>query len=447
MAKHAQFWCVVFIVLGAASLCWCIYRDLHIEKQYPGDLRNRVVGARMQLDGLSPYFHHWKPAEGFRYYDWDNYSPTLKVSNATATPFFHQLLYPLANLSQRTISRIWMVLEYLVLATMTLLAWRMTKTRKQKYAAWFTGLFFLHTYAWLTNVEMGQLYIFIPFFALIFYNALIRKANLLNACIAGASAMALVLVRPNTMLLLLPFVLLVAKFSLRYKLVFGIAAFVCLAVAFGSRSSRFYWSDYLEAMKEQVKLHQELGPAVQQNLPVPLFENFEGWNRTRMEIANKFPFYKHSGEHGNMFVLLNSALHVKTPVWVLSALCASFIVLLCWLYFKKYKPVSFEPFSIALLGSCLYMTSDLFSPVHRFLYNGAFWIFPLLLVASCYSASVSKLSVAGIVAGMLLNSLPVGLFPMQHSLGEYVMFAAFLHILLFSKPDINPEKKQSSLRI
>lgn len=423
------------VVLLFTSFIWSVYRDIQIEKQYPGDLRNRVVGSRMQLDGLSPYFHHWKPAEGLRYYDWDNYSTTLKVSNATATPFFHQLLYPVANLPQRLISRLWQVLEYLALLVMTVLAWRRTQNKGQ-LAVCVVSILFLHTYAWLTNLEMGQLYIFIPLAAMVFYYNITGKMTLPGAVVAGLSAAILVLIRPNTVFLLLPFFLLASKYTLRYKFTVCVSCLLLLLAAFGSSRSRFYWSDYRLAIEEQVKLHQDLHPSVQQNQPVPLFEDFEGWNRTRMKEANQFPFYRHSGEHGNVFVLLNAGLRVKTPIWVLSALCVGFFLVTGWLFLKKYS-TSFTPPSVALLGSCLYMMSDLCSPVHRFLYNGTFWIFPLLIIASNYIRSISKVYIAAIITGLLLNSLPVYLFPMQHSLGEYVLFAAILGILFFPKPSIS----------
>jgi len=47
---------IATLVLAVCSACWCIYRDIQIEKQYTGDLRNRIVGARLQIDGIPPYF-------------------------------------------------------------------------------------------------------------------------------------------------------------------------------------------------------------------------------------------------------------------------------------------------------------------------------------------------------------------------------------------------------
>ena len=91
-------------LIALSGLTWCLVRDISLTEQYPGDLRNRVVGARLQLDGQSPYFYHWKAGDSERYYDWNNNSPVAQISNVTATPFFHWLLSPLAHLPQKTIA-------------------------------------------------------------------------------------------------------------------------------------------------------------------------------------------------------------------------------------------------------------------------------------------------------------------------------------------------------
>src|SRR5882757_9018257 len=109
---------IALIILFTAIFGWSVYRDIHIEQQYTADLRNRVVGARLEKEHASPYFYTWAQGDPIRYYDPNNIAQPanpLRVSNITATPFFHRLLSPLANLPQRTISRIWLLIEYLAL--------------------------------------------------------------------------------------------------------------------------------------------------------------------------------------------------------------------------------------------------------------------------------------------------------------------------------------------
>src|SRR5882757_5689558 len=108
----------ILIAAFTIILAWAVYRDIQFEQQYTGDLRNRVVGARMAMYHLSPYFFTWKNTDPMRYYDPENRRDSAnpsQVSNITASPFFLQLMTPIANLPERTISRIWLLIEYLLL--------------------------------------------------------------------------------------------------------------------------------------------------------------------------------------------------------------------------------------------------------------------------------------------------------------------------------------------
>src|ERR1700755_3219804 len=99
----------VLLVLGYA-----IHRDIHYEKAYAGDLRNRVVGARMVKDGRSPYFYKWREGDGLRYYDPQNFD-TWKPSHMTSTPVLYRLLSPLVEMPQAAISKWWLGVQYLLL--------------------------------------------------------------------------------------------------------------------------------------------------------------------------------------------------------------------------------------------------------------------------------------------------------------------------------------------
>src|SRR5688500_1745611 len=112
---------ILFGVLLLSVFGWCLHRDIQIEKQRTVDLPNRVVGARMVKDGKSPYFYHWKPADGLRYFGAGPIS-FGRASNVTASPFFHHLLAPIADLPERTISRIWLMISYLMLLLCTAIA-------------------------------------------------------------------------------------------------------------------------------------------------------------------------------------------------------------------------------------------------------------------------------------------------------------------------------------
>jgi hypothetical protein len=437
--KSSKWFIVVFSVFCVLSLTWSIYRDTELRKQYPGDLRNRIVGSRLQMDGISPYFYRWKPSDGLRYYDWNNASNNLKISNITATPFFHQVISPVANYPQYTISKIWLACNYLVLIIMITMALRLCINRYQQMAVIFTGILFLFSYGWTHNIVNGQMYLAIPLLCMSFYFMLTRKPILINAMLAGIFAMSLILIRPTAVVFLLPFLLLVRSFTLKYKIALVIPGLLLMLIAFSSENSRRYWKDYQLAMKDHVKVHQKLQVDTQDFKYVPIIMQWEGWDRDKIIEAEKFEYYKVNGANGNVFVFLNKFSNVRTPIWLLGVLCVGSMAIIIFLYFKQnnWKPAS-GLFTIAIFGFILYMFTDLFSPVHRGHYNAGQWIFPLLLTASAWTKWMNKYLVIGVLTGLILNSLMFSMFPMQQSIGEYLICISLIGLLLTYKTD--PEK-------
>ena len=338
---------ILFIILATAGLCWSVYRDIQIEKQYPGDLRNRIVGARLQKDGHHPYFYKWKSADGIRYYDPQNFD-TLKVSNITATPFFHQLLFPIADLSQRTISRIWLGIEYLLLFIMTAIGFLLAKNKIHKWAVDFTSVLFLFTNTWTGHIAAGQMYLVIPFFMLLFYYFISKSSNSFFAALAGICSAILLLIRPNTILFFLPFVFITHLYAAKYKLVFITSVFAILLLAFAGSNERMFWMEYRSALSEQVKSHQGLHPALQQNEADPQPATWEGWDTNQIaKDASQFS-YNYNREHGNVFILINHTLNIKTPVWVLTII--SFACIWFQIFFLLFTGFNTMPVN----GSFLY---------------------------------------------------------------------------------------------
>ena len=148
MAPRLQL--VFSFIIAAVLLTIAFIRDLGYEKLYPGDLRNRVVGARLIHDGQSPYFYKWKPQDGMRYYDPESFTNSI-ISNTTASPFLHTLVLPFCNLSQRTISRWWLFGQYAILIFMALLACRYAQGIAKSATLLITAVF-PYTDGWIRHV-------------------------------------------------------------------------------------------------------------------------------------------------------------------------------------------------------------------------------------------------------------------------------------------------------
>ncbi len=410
-----------------------MYNAIQLENIFPDDLRNRIVGARLQKDGRSPYFYKWKTGDGLRYYNPQNFN-SLKVSTSTASPFFHQLLYPVADMDQRTITHLWVYLQYLLLFMMTGIALVLTATITQKMIVLATTVALLYTNAWIIFIASGQLYLFIPGLAMLAYFFLRRRNGFMTASLAGLFAISLVLIRPNTVFLFLPFLFLARCYSLRYKIAFFLPVIVLLAWTVGSDRQRALWIEYGESISEHIKVHQQEGFALQQNEKDPEFSSWEGWNRLEIEKARARVSGIPDSENGNVFVLVRKALGLQLSKSFLTTASFSLICIFTLLFYFTHRQRGFIIYNLAILGFCLYMISDLFSPIYRFEYYTVQWFFPLLLAASGYVRTYKWIYIA-VAAGLIFNMINSPVIKMEHTIGEYIIFAALLLLaFVYNRP-------------
>jgi hypothetical protein len=193
-----------FCTLAGLLIVKAVERDIIYESDYNSDLRNRVIGARLIYDGKLPYYYKWKASDGIRYYDPGFFSDG-KLSNITASPFFHQLMIPLCNLPQAVISVLWVVIQYLVFFCIVAISISFGKSAEKKFIIAAVGLLFLFTDAWKQHVFYGQMYIFIPFFLAVFTYFFYRAKNTAAYIFCGAIAAVLILIGPNFIIFFLPF--------------------------------------------------------------------------------------------------------------------------------------------------------------------------------------------------------------------------------------------------
>ncbi|WP_319419442.1 hypothetical protein [Pleurocapsa sp. FMAR1] len=89
--------------------------DLRNTLIYPGtDLRNRIVGARLMLEGIDPYFFKWHPGLSARFYDPLDISTELlsKVSVPPTVLALHSAIAGLSYLQQKVI---WLIVQWAAL--------------------------------------------------------------------------------------------------------------------------------------------------------------------------------------------------------------------------------------------------------------------------------------------------------------------------------------------
>jgi len=414
----------IFLFLASIAIAGCIYRDIRLERQHPGDLRNRVVGARLQKDGISPYFYGWDSTQPFRYYDPSAYD-FIAASNITASPFFHQLLYPIADIPQRSFSKIWLLLQYLCWASMLAIAASLATSQRQRLLIAAVAILFLFMRFWTDTVFQGQHYFVMGWFCFVFIALLYRPAGQWPVLIAGMAGAALILLRPTMIFFLLPFLFLWREWPLK-KLLPGMAgALLVLILALSSGQSRYYWQQYRSAVNEHVKLHQHLQPDPGHKVHFTRHRIYEGWDLNQADSAARRYRYKGSGESSNVFVWYKLFFHQRMPVsWMMAGNLLLIATLLLYYYRRVVLRNGFTVAQAGLLGICLYMIADYFSPIHRFAYNGMPWLTALLMLGWYRRLPYSIYGL--FLLALLLLILPWHIIPMQYSIGEYLLLTGTL---------------------
>ncbi len=415
----------IFPAAGALLvLSLALTRDVRYSREYMGDLRNRVVGARIIEDGGSPYFYKYHRGDTVRYYDpqaFDIYA----VSICTSTPFLHRLLIPLADLPFATIMRIWTVVLWMVYLAMAAYALRYARAPKARAAVLLVTAAFLLTNAWELHTKYGQTYLLIPAFAMLVFG-LSRKRGLWWSLAAGLAAAALVMIRPNAVLFLIPF-LFRKEFRWTWLLP-GVVAFVCvLAIP----RERGLWGDYEAMLGQQMQIHQDLRPTLQAARADPGIREWEGINRdTARARLTRDPVHIYS-ENGNIFVLYRKITGHVMPVAMLAILGAVTILLIMALLVRRRRYADLLPAQLAIVGICLYMISDLFSPIYRHAYYGVQWTMPLLLAAALFPGAGRRrdyLLYLWLLFCLTLNIVHLPIIRMANTIGEYGFLIGLLMI-------------------
>lgn len=427
-------------VVGGIILLVCIFfvwkamdRDSRLMKTYVQDLRNRVVGARLQKDGKDPYFYTWKKEDGVRYYDPNNFDPLL-ISNITASPFFHRLLYPLVEEPQSTIRQVWVIFQYAMLFIMAFLClYLTTDIAKRLLIICFTTAF-LFTEAWRHTVSAGQLYLLIPFLYFLFFFFFRKFKQLPYAFACGAVFIVLVLIRPNTIIAFVPFLFLANLFGARSKLSFLLPVFFTALLLFSSSHERHLWSSYKKSIDAHIGIHDNEQKQIFRNIDTTtMLSYWEGMDTQEMKMLQDNYSYLIFTEAGNVSSVFRILFKVKLHPQTLMIMCGFVIIAYGILFFYRFRKVRPSLINLVIFGYCLYMISDMFSPIYRHQYYVVQWVAPLFLSLLFYQKKYMPLHLF-MLAGLLLNIFNIPDFYVEHTIGEYIWLASFV-LLSFLVPE------------
>jgi hypothetical protein len=422
---------IFMIAVCLFLLGYAIYRDFGYGKGYGGDLRNRVTGARLIRDGKSPYFYQWQTKDGFRYYDTENFN-SRKISVMTASPFFHHLFGPLAEMPQWKIDWWWCGIQYLLLFGMTTMAYLLVGTNMQRWATMLVAALFLFTDAWKMSIFLGQYYLLIPFLTMVIYFILRKSRKPLYLSVAGLASIVLVLIRPNALIIFIPFLLLLRNYSRYELLAFFIPVLLLTGWTLGNEKERLLWQDYIRSIGEQVILHQYLPVPFQQNAPDPKYAEWEGIKRSD-QIAYRENYYSYiHSENNNVFLLLYAFGKFRVKAKFIDISACFIIVVLTGIYYRKHRQDhDYDLTRTALLGYGLYMITDLFAPIQRAQYYTVQCLFLLLVAASIYQAASKRIFLL-LLTGLVFNTR-IPFTTREHAIGEYLIIVVILVFSLSKK--------------
>jgi len=418
---------IVLIAVSLVALAFCIKRDLIFAKDYAGDLRNRVVGTRLIKDGISPYYYKWETKDGIRYYDQAAFFPA-KVSNITGTPFFQELLIPIADYPQVTIQKIWLAVEYILFLVILVIALSFCSDLQHKAMVFTVSVLLLFTEAWKIHLSNQQIYLFIPFFAALFLYFFAKQKGWYNYLITGIFAASFILIRPNSAIFFLPFIILLRQIPLKRIFFIAIPFIIAGCWILLDKAQLQYWKDFYVMLGEHVKAHQGLPVQLREITPSPNYKEFEGINITENDKYEQ----KHSiispSESGNFFILFKKVFHRQIPYKILSGLSIAMIIGLFYFFYRRNKDIVISKdylILLAIFGFSLYMLSDLLSPVTRHQYYTVQWFLPLLLVFAIYRP-LFRWYYLSITIGLILNIGNHPMIKMQYTIGEYLILITLL---------------------
>jgi hypothetical protein len=425
-SKNKLAICIFGFIISILLVFLSIKRDLIYKQDYNSDLRNRVVGARLIQDGKLPYFYKWKKEDGLRYYDPSSFGDG-SISTITASPFFLRTMIPLVNFPQSKIATFWLIIQYLLLVSIIIAGVYLSNDFRVKVLVVAVGLAFLFTDAWKYHVLLGQSYIVIPFLLALFTLAFLKGKSSYTNIFCGCIAAVLIFTRPNFIVFFIPFLFFIKQVGFRKVILISLPVLVGLIFILLSSFERNLWMDYLNAVKEHTRVHQGEKYTIVHSEPDPKFTEWEGLDMRTSGFLKPEMTLTPKTENGNFFVIYNIITNKKLGTRILAIMCVSLIVFSSFLFLWLQKKTGFilSPAVLIIFGFCLYMLTDIFSPIYRHQYYTIQWIFPILLFFS--TAAITKKYlwlVIVVLIGIFLNILRIPMVKMEHTIGEYLIFAA-----------------------
>ena len=430
-SKIIKFIFIVAVVITALNFVVDIYNTIN----FPGtDLRNRVVGARLALAGIDPYFFKWHPGLPEIFYDpMDN--PEEILSKLSVPPTIIALHSPIAGLTYLQQKLVWLIIQWTTFAGIILIFFNSCKSQTRQNLILIIGFFFANGLFWKFHVNSGQIYIvYVGLLSVswLFLNQKFKYSQAASGFFAGITAS----LRP-------PYILLFPLFLVRRQYLFvaggiaGILSSILLSIAV---TGTFIWRQYVLTMMGMTGFID-----LQKIMPKPSAASIaEAANYSPVvegidfQIRNILEEYLLS-ESSLRGVLVALDMPNKKAILVVSFLIT--FAILFW-FGVRYSLKQTNANLVFLASVVLCLVSEFFIPISRYSYYDVQWLLPLLIIVSLADNQKllnSKL-IWLLIIGLVLNVCQFTLF--EHSLFFSTYFIAsfvfFTTILLFRNNHLKP---------
>jgi|GEM_PF-1242242 len=382
---------------------------------YPGtDLRNRVVGARLMLEGIDPYFFKWQPGLSERFYDPLDI-PTELLSKLSVPPtvlVLHSLFAGLSYLQQKII---WLFVQWAALIGTILIFVKTSNSRPKVNLTLITGFMFVSSLFWRFHVNSGQIYIVYVFLLSIAWLFLNRKSNL-DILLSGLFIGITISLRPSFILFLIP-VIIGKKYLLLVGSFLGTIASVSLSWLV---AGTFIWKQYIITMLGMtgfIDLNTYVSPkeTIISNTNIIYPQIIEGFDSM---VRNPLERYL---DNTSLYDVLN-ALDVPNKRQLLVIGFIATMICLSLLYSWKSSSNNKNNRLVFLWGILTCLIGEFFIPVGRYSYYDIQMILPLLIIINQTNIKdlIYQKSIIILLLGLLLSIVGFTVVP------RALFFSAFL---------------------
>ena len=359
----------LLLILAIIVSVFGFYRDFKNTFIYGGiDLRPRVIGARLLLEGIDPYHYKWSPDDSELLLDPKD-MPDKPMPRIGVTPAYLVLHLPAAKLPYKIQRIIWFFLQSLFLLLSISIFAKSTDSKTKSKLIWIIGLLFIsgNTF-WRLHVERGQQYIlFVFLITLAFW---LSKRNFkYGTIIAGFIIGFTVTLRPPIILMGIP-ILIYKKWKLLIGSIIGLICGIASPLILTDIS---IWNKYYSAMQFLGKTPHSFGsPWGESYQSIYNFKIIEGMDNL---AKNANIGTDNSSLQAIFFDYLGIEITTNTLILALISILLIIVVLLL-VFYKKNISVSI----VFLVGITLVFIAEFFIPAARYSYYNIIWLIPLALI-------------------------------------------------------------------